>query len=182
MPWIPNTQIAASGGALSLIEESILGAAGGFDFQNIPDTYRVLQIFPSARGDTAATFISVSLRFNADVGANYHREMIGYTSGTSAINQLAGQTEIVIQEVPAASAPASYFGAASFTVPYYATTDRFKAAYMELAAARGAGATTQSRFMGGGLWLSLAAINRVQLNAATGDFVATSRAALYGIT
>src|SRR3972149_5233498 len=183
MPWIPNTQIAASGGALSLIEEIILSIAGTtIDFQNIPATYRVLVIYIYARGDTAATFVNLDLRFNADAGTNYHREFLAGTGSSSTASQAGSDTEMQIGEISAANAPASYFAAGSGHIPYYANTVGFKAIYAETFDSRGTAATTQIRMMAGGLWLSTDVINRVQLIVAAGNFVADSRATLYGIT
>src|SRR4051794_29698122 len=59
-------------GGLVLVASTTLGStAASVDFPSIASTYGHLRLIIRARGDAAATAVSVGLQFNGDTGANY---------------------------------------------------------------------------------------------------------------
>lgn len=63
--------------ATAFISETILSAnATSVTFSNIPQGFRHLMFFSSARGDGAVEADSVVIRFNGDAGSNYDAERL----------------------------------------------------------------------------------------------------------
>lgn len=167
---------------IMLADTVVVGsAAASIDFTSIPAHWSHLIIELYARGDTAATSTAILMRFNNDTGTNYNYQLFTASNTTLTGATGAGVGYVSPGSVPAATAPANVFGAASIKVTNYANSENFKtylgAGYLETADS-GAGQTISQT---GGIWESTAAINRVTLVLAAGSFAIGTRASVYGM-
>lgn len=138
-----------------------------------------LQISWQARGDTAAAAINFMLQFNGDVGANYMWEINQANNAGVAGNSSGTAGAIQIGTIPAASATANFFGTGQTLVSNPLSTVAFKSCAGHATAA----ITSTNMYSGtyGGLWRSTVAVTSVTLLALTGNLVAGSMAAVYGL-
>lgn len=145
----------------------------------IPSTYAHLLVVVYARGDTAATNIQVSMRFNNDSAANYDWEQVGANINTASGSEGAGATSIKVGECAANTAPASVFDSCFIAVPQYAGTTGQKTSLALNGLKTG---TTSGSFFGrstAGWWRSTAAITRITLFPTAGNFQIGTRATVY---
>lgn len=183
MPYIPVAVVSGAGSSLTKIEDQLLGSpAASFDFQNIPATFINLQIFLSARGDTAATSTTLNVRINNDSAAHYDRELQVAHSGTLATSETILGTEAIVGDVAANSATAGMVGSYLLTFFNYAQTTFFKN-FTSSSGGFGRASSTNDVWLEAVFseWISTAAINRVTLFPGAGSFLAGSRATLYGL-
>lgn len=174
--WAPGTA-----GVAVISDQTLSGAAATITFSSIPATYKELRVILQGRGDTAASAVNVSLRFNADTGANYDRQFFqGNVSAASAGESFA-QTSAQVGTLSAATSPANAAGQIAIEIPNYTG-----AVFQKTAEARtGFKSSTAS----GGLlmqdssifWRNTAAITQIDLIASAGNFIIGTRATLYGI-
>ena len=152
----------------------LVANAPDFDFAAIVGTYRHLELVWWGRGTKVADFDTVRLQFNGDAGANY--EWAIADSG-SLFNNGAGQASALAGDVTGANIAAGSASGGRLLLPFYADPTFAKvfnaSGYMRYS-------STYS-WVGGGAWNVAAAIARVRLFPAGGNWLAGSRAALYGI-
>jgi hypothetical protein len=155
-------------------------AAASIDVTGINATYAHLRVVLYGRGDTAATEISVGMRFNGDTAANYDSEYVQGNGGTPQAAQTLADTSIACGLVAAASATAGVFDGADFVIPAYAGTTGQKVVSGTYTTKRGtAGGLFAAAF--GGWWRSTAAINQITLFPTAGNFVAGTRLSIYAM-
>jgi len=174
----------AGGGGSSFESIATLTAAGGesyLSFTSIPSTYASIQLRGIGRFSTATTSNYVTIKLNNDTAANYVRHRL-YGDGTSAVAQGAtAATYMPIGRVAGASATASVFGAAICDIHDYASTTNNKT-IRAFGGNDGAAADTSYQVqLASGLWLSTAAVNRVDVYPDSGTWSAGSTFALYGV-
>lgn len=185
-PTMYNTYLqgnADSGYMRMIADSTAVGAVASFDFASIPQTFAHLMVVLEARGDTAGNLVSACVRFNNDSGASQYSYAAILNTSASADGTLdnTSNTLGLLGAVPAAAAAAQLAGTTSFTVQRYAggtLLKRWLAQYGTQYAS-----TTGAWQMGltSGFWNSSAAITRVTLFPASGNFVAGSRATIYGL-
>lgn len=175
---------AASTGALTLLSTTTLGGAGTFDVSAISGAYNDLILVLIARGARVAQFTDeIQLRFNNDSGSSYSRENVSALSTTVAGVQSGTTTSILTAGggIPAASAPANSFGVWEATVYGYASTTWLKALNYAAFDYADPGSGSQVFIRGGGVWISTAAITRVQIQGqTTANLVTGSQLRIYG--
>lgn len=181
--WATNDIVTAAEfrKGMGMIADSTLGApAGSIDFSALPTSYGALLIEAQLRGDTAATFTNVNLRFNADAGVNYNYGQISTNGTTVATTEQYGQVSIIPGVIPAATAPTSAGGPLMVLVPNYGGTT-FHKNTLSLVASNNAdaGPNQMNMAFGQGRWKSTAAITRVTLLPSAGSFVAGSRMTIW---
>jgi hypothetical protein len=163
----------------------VIVPAGGqatIDFQNIDQSFTHLRLEGSLRGDTNALDVIYAIRFNNDSGANYSAQFMGATGGTQTPGNAVGGTSAVVGQCPAATSTASTAGILSLVIPNYVGTAFHKGALTQMhewPTLAGGSMPWQAR---GISWASTAAINRITIFPNAGNFVAGSRATLYGIS
>lgn len=153
-------------------------------FTGIPQGYNSLRVVLAGRGSAAAASTTVTLSFNGDTTAAHYAYQYAY--GTAAI---AGAAEdisdpgILAGGVTAASGVAGDQGVIIVDIPNYAGTTYSKAAIVQNIRRETALTGGMFTIMLGGFWISggTAAINRVDLVLASGNFVAGTTATLYGL-
>ena len=165
------------------IADSLLGAAASeIDFTGIPGTYSHLLVVLFLRSDAAVTVTSAGLRFNNDADpSHYFRQLLrGNDAAASAADVLGVEGSLNVALLPGANAGGSAFAGSWIFIPNYTT-----AVYKVLAALSnadlGIGAGGLYADVGSGSWRATAAINRITVLPAAGNFVASSRASVYAL-
>jgi hypothetical protein len=167
--------------SLVRISETVsAGASGTVTITDIPANFRDLVIVVRGRGDTAATSVGVSLRFNNDSGANYDDERV--TGANGALSESTGvlATSAAIGSLPAATGLANDAGLIEIAVQDYRGTTFFKAASGLNAYRTGGLAANFVLQMRAAYWRSQTAITRVDVIASAGNFASGSVISLYG--
>jgi hypothetical protein len=183
MPLMPVAQVVAQAVAMAQLYDNVLsGTTASWDVQNISQAYNHLRIVLYGRGDNAATETTVSLRFNNDSAANYDWSIAAFTNAsTVSANSAASAAQISGVVLPGATAPASSFGSSTFDIPAYAGTVGQKNVQNAGWYKRNTTAADFITSVGGGIWRSTSAINRIQIIGGTGSFIAGSRLTIYGL-
>lgn len=183
--WVAGDVVTAAEFAkgVGAIYDTTLGAAAAsIDVTGIIDDYAHLRLVLYARGDTAALSTTVGLRFNNDSAGNYDQQY--YTMRTTPANVVtAAHTSIVCAVIPAASGTSGAVGVSEIVIPNYAGATLRKAISWKGWAKETADGTTSGYggVVGGGEWRSTAAVTRVTLTPAAGNFLAGTRLTIYGM-
>lgn len=180
--------LSATGGSgnWTQLADSLLGSdTASFDFTSISGSYKHLRILVVGRSSRASnTFDDVNVTLNNDTGSNYDYQWIQWSASatsSAAWNDANAATSIKGVTVPAASSTTGDVGQAEYMILNYAATTLNKAVTgsgMALGA-RSSGNLRVVQFGGG--WRSTAAVTRVTLTMANGNWLTGSRATLYGL-
>lgn len=154
-------------------EQELAVASATIDFTGIAATWDELELIVRPRGDTAAVNTILSLRINNDSGANYD---YGYDG--LGVSESVGATNIRLGEIPAGTASAGAHGYYRCDIPNYSDASRLKNVLFRGGADWGTAAGNRAWYQGIGKWRSAAAINRLTLALAAGNFAAGSIATL----
>jgi hypothetical protein len=178
--WNTYLQGNADSGFMRMLADSTLvGAQASFDFTSIPATFAHLMLVLFARGDTAASTTPVLMRFNGDTTAQYMFQLMFASATTVGASEGLTQTSIQAGVMPANTAGASEFGECDITIAHY-TTANLKASNSRYGLRTASTTGTLITGASSGSWNG-SAINRITLLPAAGNFVAGSRATLYGL-
>jgi hypothetical protein len=183
MPIISPSSTGGGGGALAQISNQTLGgAAATIDFPGIAGTFNHLLLVLAARGDTAATAVVVNLQFNGDSGANYDIQRVTTAAAAAGGNEAFGGTSARVGSIAAASAAAGLSGSLYIFIPGYAGAVLHKTFISNSGWKIGVASGNIAIEEVTGHWRNTAAVTRVTLLAAAGNFIAGSQATLYGLT
>ena len=156
-----------------LADLTLTGSQSSIDFTSLPATFAHLMIRVLARGDTAATTVGMNVRFNGDTSTNYD-------DGSQSIG--SSQTSGFVGNISGANAQANSFGSYSLWIPHYAQATSFKNLISLGFHATASGGGNIVNWSQGVIWkLAPVAINEVTLLPGSGNFVAGSRASIYGL-
>lgn len=170
----------ATGGTF-LISEQTPSGTGTVTFSSIPATYRDLMVIIRGRGTTAATSVAALLTFNNDTGANYDKERLTASGGTTvSAAGTAAATSIDLGGIAAANSTADVADAIRVEVFDYRGTTFQKAVHTQNSVKTGTATTNFVANVQSGWWRSTAAINRVDIVLNAGNFVSGSVVSLYG--
>jgi hypothetical protein len=163
--------------AMYLIAESTAsGSSGTFDFQNIPQTYKHLELRIVCRSASGTSGINMPAQFNGDTGANYSGHYVAGNGASTFGSNFPGQNVTSFNYGWAAgnNDAANMFGASIALIPDYTSTSKRKTV-------KTLNVNPAATLIGvwGGVWQSTAAINRVVFSC--GTIAANSTACLYGI-
>jgi hypothetical protein len=172
---------AGSVGAEVLISSQTPSGTGVVTFSSIPATFVDLRIVVRGRGTQSAVNTQISLTLNNDTGANYDYQYLRGQNSTASAAAGVAQTAVQGGQVPAATAPADVAGTSEIRISNYANTTFQKDGYVLW--------NLKQSNAGSGLfinpigfwWRSTAAVNRVDLTLASGNYVAGTTVSLYGI-
>lgn len=155
-------------GATFLIDSVTVGAGGSssISFTSIPSTFKHLQIRAIIKDNRASTTSDNNfLRFNNDTGSNYNAHQLWGTGSTANAGTTGTDTAALYTTVPGASIGASIFGVAVVDILDYADTNKYKV----LRSLNGYDSNGDGTIrLTSGLWMSTAAINRIDLLTNTG--------------
>lgn len=181
--WSPGDVLTAAEvkKGVGAIFDSTLGiAAASIDIPSIIATYAHLRLWLYARGDTAAAAVNLNMRFNNDSSGAYQYQWLQAVATTPAAGEnVAPPSFIFCGAIPAASVGGGVFGQTEIDIAHYAGVTNQKTA--NIGYGYRTGGSTGQGFTGrsSGWWSSGAAINRITLFPATGNFAAGTRATLY---
>jgi hypothetical protein len=133
----------------------------------------------SVAANTAATATNILMRFNNDSAANYDYQTHSASATTATAVEGLAQTALVIGQMPANNATASVFGQCSSEMAQYAGTTGQKTANSRWSHKTGTGTGNLQVAQVAGFWRSTAAISRITLLPAAGNFAIGTRATLY---
>jgi hypothetical protein len=148
-----------------------------FDFTDIPQTYKHLQVRLFGQGLTSDDAV---MKFNNDSGTSYSwHELRGNrsTAGVSGTANLANFT--YIGRIPVQSTGADYFGFSVCDVPDYTRTNRNKLFYSIEGVDRGSGGGVVGTMSG--IWSNNNAITRLTISLQGGNWSPFSECGLYGL-
>lgn len=166
----------------SIFDTTLGGSAANVDITSIVGTYAHLLLAVYGRSDQAAATIESSLlRLNGDATANYDYQILhGNASSALAIEGFT-VSSINIGNVPAASAGANLFGCQLVFLPHYAGSTNNKVVNVLSSSKVGTTTSLMDTSVSAGFWRSSAAITRITLLPASGNFIAGTRVTLYAL-
>ena len=154
------------------------GGLGGFDFNNIPQTYTDLKVVISARSVTTGGLDSLGLMFNT-VQTNVSNTQITGSGPSNA--STSRSTYRAVMAIPGANQTANTFASIEIYIPNYRLSN-FKQVIVD------GGFSTTSTTVGratfvADLWSQSTAITSLRFNTATSgqNFAEGSSFSLYGI-
>jgi hypothetical protein len=172
---------AAAASGFQLISTSLLATTtASVTFSAIPASFTHLQLRVVGRYTAATVSSNMTLRFNADSGANYGYQYIRNNNGTiTAAAPGSYQTSLYVGDMPGASDAASFYGSMIIDLLDYANTNKIKT--LKTFNGRGSGANP-ALDMFNGTWNSTAAISSILVSDAvtSASFAAGTRVSLYG--
>lgn len=166
-----------------LIEEIVLSAdAATITFNDIPQTYRHLQMMGRLRSDEASAWDTGRIRFGTggtiDTAASYSLAHNQFGDGSPAATN-ENQNQFNLYGVAAASATADYFSDLKANVWHYTEDHPGLAYWSEGANSPAGGGTRGDRFAG--RWEGTTAVDDIEFSFPdAAEFIAGSRVALYG--
>lgn len=178
---IPNYG-AAGGGALTQIAQSVAGGSSGvISFTTISGGFSTLQLQCFGRSSTSAAVTNVLVTFNSDTtSGHYHYQYAFWNNTTPTSANVTNGTNMLLANVPAATATTNAAGSFAFNIPGYAGTTFFKQ-ITDTGNYFNSGSPNPEYFVGGGEWQSTAAVTRIDLTLAAGNWVSGSTCTLYGM-
>lgn len=164
-----------------LADSTLVASAASIDLTGIAPDWAHLMIVAYLRGDAAAVVSALNIRFNGDTGANYDYQSIGASAAATSGAEAFATSSCRVGSIPAATAPASVFGAFTADIPSYSQATNNKAAHTSSAVKAGTTTTLLGVEAYLAAWRSSAAITSVTLLPGSGNFVSGSRVTLYGM-
>ncbi len=165
---------AGGGGGMTVLHDETLASAGTFDVSGIAAGYSALKLVMQLKGST--TQANASLRFNNDSGTNYTTQVETVQNTTIAGSGGTSQNALHIGYVQD-TGTAGHANAIEVVVPNYdgTTLDKYITAHCAV--------NISAFYMAllAGVWLSTAAITRIQVLASAGNFKTGSRLTIYGM-
>jgi hypothetical protein len=173
--------------AFELIKKTTLSSASTtMFFTNIPQTFKDLKIFVTARGSYSGNRNTMDISFNSDTNtSNYKGYEWYYEDGAMGgeFNNSGSSASRNIGALPGTTGDSNQFGAVEIIIPNYTNTTNYKVAYTSIAAPRNA-STGYSYWDRGNTWLSNNAINEITFRNNSGggsNFDSQSTIWLYGL-
>jgi len=184
---ITSAKTGATGISLALennfmepIASTLLSSSSAFTiFNDIPQTYKHLQLRLHLRTSTAANNESFFMNFNGDLAANYTTHRLWGDGGATSVSADANVNSMQLDRIAGASATANVYGAVIIDILDYANTNKFKTArWLGGTDGNGSGYIMFSS----GLWMSTNPITSILIDAnGANNFIQYSRFSLYGI-
>lgn len=171
------------GAMIPIATTALTTSATTVTFSNIPNYYEHLQIRAISRVDAADNGRSILVQFNGDTGANYAYHLLYGNGSSAAATGAASQNNMTYQLISAgANATSGIFGGGILDILDYANTNKFKTTRSISGLELNIGSTDSQARVASGLWQSTNAITSITLTSAvSGNFIANSHFALYGI-
>jgi len=159
----------------------LTGNTAEINFSSIPSTFTHLQLRIYGRGTTSfSDGLTLYTRFNNDSGSNYADHQLFGGGSSAASTAGTSKTQMDASQIFAdSSATANIFGVAIIDILDYANTNKNKV--IRTLAGWDGNSTKGRATIASGLWMSTDAVSAIKLFI-DGNFVAGSRADLYGIS
>lgn len=164
----------------ALATVTLSATTASVSFAGIPSGYKHLQLRILGRGDRAAGGVSVNMQFNGDTNtANYYSHYIEGNGSTAYAG--AAANVIYIYDLAAASSTTNVFGAQIIDILDYTNTNKNKTVRGLSGWDNNSASPNGQIALQSGLWSSTAAITSINLTPFSGNFIANSSFALYGV-
>jgi len=168
-----------SGSIIPLQAFTLSSVQSSIEFNNIPQTYKHLQIRFVGRVSNADTADNVFIRFNGDSGSNYSWHYLEGDGTTTASSGGVNQNRILCGRVAAANATANIFGAGIIDILDYNNTNKSTTTRSFTGIDRNGSGNNR---IDSGNWRNNNAITSIQLiNGSSTNFVVDSSFVLYGV-
>jgi hypothetical protein len=156
------------------------GGASSVTFSSIPQTYKHLEISYVGRS-TANGMVYGRMAANGDTtSSNYTaHDFFAYASGAAA-SHYGNQSGLAIQKFTGSDAPTGSFGMGVATIADYSSTTKNKVSSTWGGVMVNNTSQPEADLVTG-VWFSTSAITSLTIQLSTGNFVAGSQFALYGI-
>lgn len=159
-------------------------AATTITFSSIPSYFRNLRLVLLARGDAASQqYVNVKMRFNTDSGTNYDHQQIYGAASTAGAGETLADTGLLLGDMPGPTVLTGSSAAFTVDIPFYADTTFWTGTISEktlMSQTSGGQAGQLWRKAWSGRWRNTAAVNRIDLVAASGNFIIGTSAELIG--
>jgi hypothetical protein len=175
------TAAQMNGLPVRIADVTLSASAATIDFSSIPSQFAHLMVVAYLRGDTAAAFVGVVMRYNNDTGSNYDTQFLAAGAATVTAGEAFAGGAAQVGNVPANTASANVFGYVSIEVTHYANSANNKAHIATWAHKQGTASTNMQVGCWAGFYRSNTAISRVTVIPGAGNFVSGSRVTLYGL-
>lgn len=162
-----------------LISQVSPTGTGTVTFSVIPTTFKDLQVVVRGNGTAASTSAEIIVRYNNDSGANYNWQESDTTNTTTTTFTSFATTEWRPGFVTGATSPANSPGATDVRIFDYNGTTFYKEAQGR--STLWFDTTSIFQRIAHAVWKNTAAITRVDVILASGNFVAGSNVSLYGL-
>lgn len=160
------------------------GASGVLSFTSIPQTYRSLYIEIVGRGTSAATNVAVrvTLEGSPTAGAYNHQYATAINTTLAGAENTGTNAYVIVGTVPAASSDAGAHGHIKLDIPEYTNANVHKGILFQGIAPNDTGIATGdlTSIVGGGYIELTAAVSRIDITIASGNWATTTRATLWG--
>ena len=176
--------LTGGGGDWTLIADvKLASTAASIDFSSIPNTYKHLVIIGSLKSAAAAAADSLRVRFNGSTDVIYDALKINIEHPDTLITyETLGSSSMNVGAISGSSSvSANEFSVVELIIPDYLDGSKYQGVINNNMLIRGAATGDLALRSGFGTWKSTAAITQITLFADGGDFVAGSRATLYGL-
>lgn len=161
-----------------IAETTLAAAAASISFTSIPQTYRHLAVVLQTRNDTASNQ-DVMFRLNADTGTNYDFQYTEADATATTVNRSTNQTAVTVGRTPGTGGAAGNAALIDVLVGDYRGTTFNKRVRSHVAWSEATNTIIYRAVAGH--WRNTAAVTRIDLQPASGNFLAGTVAALYGI-
>lgn len=178
----PSAALAYVGGMQLISDTLLVGSAADITISSIPNTFRHLKLYLSGRGDTVASAVECDLQFNGDTGTNYAYQWLYGSGATPSASEGLSKGVLYLAIMSAASNTANFASSAEITIYDYAATTFFKTATCLNANMRANSTGSLVTLNSSGIWMSTSAITAIKIFPAAGNFIAGTRATLYGLS
>ena len=174
--WASQNYTRITGSYDSIQTVNVTSNTASISFSSIPSTYKHLQIRSISAGDQN---VGVRCRFNGDTGSNYAWHEIaagaGYGASVYAYN---GTSQTSIQLLDQQLGNSTNFNTNITDILDYTSTNKNKTTRTLTGVRGGSGGFI---YFVSGLWINTSAVTSMTLYPFTGNFVANTTFALYGI-
>lgn len=165
-----------SGDYVKIAEVVTASSQAAVTFDNIPQTYRDLEVIVRARGTQAAAAVQTVIRFNNDSSGIYRYSRENRYGSTQSVTATAGQIGSIC-----GTSVANVDGLIRVLVGNYANDVRYKVARAISVATDGTTTANQLTENCQVIWPSAAAITRIDLVLSAGNFLDDSVISLFGL-
>jgi hypothetical protein len=172
----------AIGAAARLADVTLAAAAALIDLTAIPQSYAHLLLMLTARTDAATATSGALIRANNDSGASYSAQLLYASGATAGAGEQVAQTSGDLGVAPGGTAYAGLFAGYTVLIPGYTSAGHAHPMISLDAHFQDWQAGSKYRVGISAIsWGVSQAINRLTLRPYSGNFVAGTRATLYGL-
>ena len=177
---VPPLASPVPAGMVCIYDQRLSADAASFDVQNISQAYAHLKIVASLRGTVAGALGDAHMRFNNDTANNYDGQWIRAIAATVASGESFSGASGWLGSIAGSTAGANTWSPIDMTLADY-TSAREKYCQANTLLKMSTATTDIRLFSNSFAWRGTAAVNRVTIFPASGNWAAGSRLTIYGL-